>query len=618
MAVFGEFLDAAVRGAEAAEEAVVPGPPDRVGVLRELRRLVVVLGRYLDDALTGSQASGGSLRSWERLAAQQREGLRQAERNLGSVTSSGQRSGTVLPGDGRVRGLARAADALGAGRELLGTHAEITARGGYVHRSRWGGALATESVLLAVAVEVGNWSGIASSWAQWAAGMHQHDPLAREFLGSAQLWLSVAAKAAGAAGTRTETAVGLELLRAVPLRAMPERIPPQGGEEDAKLCHGIMVSAERLRQHAFTPAGREQSRPLSGPAWRRTAQACAITADLACQAMLALAGRTAPVPGLPGTAQEWRDAASALAGARDAWLALTRLWRAVTTDTQDVGSPATADAFDLMLRMGRLVCGDARWTPSRRGPDEPGAALLALDEASLPTALAAVHHAIDALELVAHADADGVRAAGQARRLYMPASILGGIDIGRHPYRAAPPDRVFALQAAYQAAADATSQAARAMDTLAAHPGTATRVLGLLRSAAPASITGPNLRMPPDVLTAALQAFNRPAWTPRPHADIDDQAIVKAYVEDGLTMLQCSYLFSTPQPKVAAILKANGVTPGRDRGRHANDSDREVAPQLPRRRAAGQLGPVGPQRVIQPPVAGTSHVGPGSAPAPRM
>ena len=82
MVTLGEFLDAAARHVAAAEEAVVAGPPDRIGVLRELSRLVVTLGRYLDDAVSASSTPGRPPQPWERLAIQQRESLRQAERYL--------------------------------------------------------------------------------------------------------------------------------------------------------------------------------------------------------------------------------------------------------------------------------------------------------------------------------------------------------------------------------------------------------------------------------------------------------------------------------------------------------------------------------------------------------
>jgi hypothetical protein len=570
MVTLGAFFDAAALEADAAEVAVVAGRPDLAGVLPELRRLVVVLGRYLDDAMPGSVAPGQSLRSWERLVAQQREGLRQADRYLGmccAVVAPG--PGAARHGDERVQGLARAVDALSTGRELTGTHYEAAPHGGYAGRSQWARLLISEPVVVALAVEVSRWSEVAASWARWAAAA-QPDVRAREALGNAQVWLSVAAKATGAAGGRPEAVAGRDLLRAVPLCTVPGRVPPHAGETSAALCEGIIAGADRLRAGAFVPAGQvSQSRLLSGPAWRRTAHACAITADLACRAMGMLAKGTARAPGESLAAGELREAADALGGASDAWLALARLWQVITTDTQDAVSPVTIDASDLVLRMGRLVSGDPRWTPARRDAGPPDAARLAPDAASLRMVLAAVHHAIDAIGSVARADADGVQVAARAGRLYMPARILGDVEVGRLPYRTAPADRVFLLQAAYQSVVDSCDRAARVMDGICGESGGASRVLALARAACPVVSADRALRVQPDVLATALEGFGRPFRSYRPHVEVDDRAVLGAYLNDGLTILECTYLFGRDPHVISAILQANGVRLRADRGRGA-------------------------------------------------
>lgn len=606
MVTLGEFFDAAALEADAAEVAVVAGRPDLAGVLPQLRRLVTVLGRYLDDATPGSDAPGQSLRSWERLAAQQREGLRQADRYLGmccAVVAPG--PGAARHGDERVQGLARAVDALSAGRELMRTHYEAVPHGGYAGRSRWARLLISEPVVVALAVEVSRWSEVAASWVRWAAA-GQLDVRAREALGDAQVWLSVAAKAPGAAGSRAEAVAGWDLLRAVPLCTVPGRVPPHAGEASAGLCQGIIAGADRLRAGTFVPAGQApQPRFLSGPAWRRTAHACAITADLACRAMGMLAEETALLP--PGeslAAGELREAASALGSASDAWLALTRLWQVITTDTQDAVSPVTVDASDLVLRMGRLVSGDPRWTPARRDVGSPGAAGLAPDAASLRMVLAAVHHAIDAIGSVARADADGVRAAARAGRLYMPARILGEAEPGRLPYRTAPADRVFLLQAAYQSVVDSCDRAARVMDGLCGQPGGASRVLALARAACPAVSAERALRVQPDVLATALEGFGRPFRSYRPHVDVDDRAVLGAYLNDGLTILECTYLFGRDPHGISAILQANGVRLRTDRGRDARPtaSDSTTSASAGAKRHPDQEPRLARRRgVIQPP-----------------
>jgi hypothetical protein len=351
---------------------------------------------------------------------------------------------------------------------------------------------------------------------------------------------------------------------------VPGRVPPHAGETSAALCEGIIAGADRLRAGAFVPAGQvSQPRLLSGPAWRRTAHACAITADLACRAMGMLAEETAQAPGESLAAGELREAASALGSASDAWLALARLWQVITTDTQDAVSPVTIDASDLVLRMGRLVSGDPRWTPARRDAGPPDAARLAPDAASLRMVLAAVHHAIDAIGSVARADADGVQVAARAGRLYMPARILGDVEVGRLPYRTAPADRVFLLQAAYQSVVDSCDRAARVMDGICGESGGASRVLALARAACPVVSADRALRVQPDVLATALEGFGRPFRSYRPHVEVDDRAVLGAYLNDGLTILECTYLFGRDPHVISAILQANGVRLRADRGRGA-------------------------------------------------
>jgi hypothetical protein len=618
MVTLGEFLDAAARDVDAAEVAVVAGPVDRVGVLPELRRLVMVLGRYLDDVLPGTAGPGQSLRSWERLVAQQREGLRQADRYLAmwcGVVAPG--PGVARRGDERVRGLARAVDALSAGRELMGTHYEAAPDGGRAGRSRWARLMLSEPVVVALAVEVSGWCDVAASWTRWVAAT-QPDVRAREALGDAGLWLSVAAKATGEAGGRAEAVAGRDLLCAVPLCAVPGRVRPHPGEDSAGLCRGIIAGADRLRMEAFARAGPEPGPRLpSGPAWQRTAQACAITADLACRAMEMLAERAAQAPGASVPMGELRDAAAALAGACEAWKALTRLWKVITTDTQDAASPVTIDVSDLALRLGRLVWGEPRWTPAWREAGPPDAGRLAADEASLRMVLAAAHHAIDAVGFVARADADGVRAAERASRLYMPARVLGEVSASGRPYRIAPADRVFLLQAAYQSVVDSCDRAARVMDGIAGRSGLESRVLALARAACPTGDAERVLRVQPDVLAAALQGFGRPAGSQRPHVDGDAPAIVSAYLNDGLTILECTYVFGRDPSRISAILQANGVTLKADRGRDA----RPVAPESAgsasagARRAAEQPRLARRRGVIQPPGNRGPRV-PGRTPSP--
>src|SRR5260370_29604082 len=184
------------------------------------------MGRYLDDAITGGTLPGHPLRSWERLVARQRESLRQAERYLGMCGAAVPHCDGASRGEERARGLARAVDALSAGRELIRTHYEVAPHGGYVHRSPWARLLIGEPVVLALTVEVSRWSDTAASWTRRVTAAQRQDALAREALGSAQAWLSAAAEAAGANGDRAEAGTGRDLARAVSLFAAPRPVAP--------------------------------------------------------------------------------------------------------------------------------------------------------------------------------------------------------------------------------------------------------------------------------------------------------------------------------------------------------------------------------------------------------
>jgi hypothetical protein len=573
-ATLGDFLDAASRHADAAEGCTpAGGRADLIGVLRELRRLVTEMAGYLEDPRPQDPPPfERHIQAWERSVAQQRTYLHEATRFLSAVPGMPPvlRSRTENPGsDGQARGLARATDALSAGRELLLSHYHLPPWGGPQPRSPWAQALAGEHVALAVADEMAQWAQTVAAWAGWAAGTFpRQDSEAREALGCAQFMLTAAARALPAC-TSAEGAFRRELLRAIPLYPPPGRVPPHQAEGHAELCTGIMATAERIRAQTYL-ASWQQPKPGSGSAWWHSSQACAIATDLASRAMLMLASRAAHL-GIPlGAAGGPGDTPAALAGARDAWLALARCWQVITTDAQDPASPITADAADLVMRMGRLVSGDLRWTPTRRQASWDPASL-APDGPGLHLALAAIHHAADAIESIARADLRGVQSADKTGRLYMDARIIGDTAVTSHRYLEAPNAPRYLLQCACQAAIDTSAQAARALHDLAIECDAPSKPVALLRAAVPAESPDRALQAPPDILAMALRDLDRGRHVFRQRTEIDHQAIITAYVENGMTTQQISWLFPITPSNVTAILRENGITLRRDRGRSSND-----------------------------------------------
>jgi hypothetical protein len=616
-ATLGEFLDLARRHAAAAEDAPVERPGDlTVGVLLELRQLTAVMTSYLDDAVRDAGLTPGRpTPPAERSVLQQRHYLREASRLL-SLSWPGAPPPLrprlrAADGNAQAQGLARATDALTAGRELMLSHYEPAPWAGLAARSRWAPALASEPVILAVSAEMGRWSQVAASWSRWLAAISPwHDGGTREALTHAATMLQAAATVpAVTARRRPEAAFEEELLRAIPHHAPPQPLPPHPAEGHAALCAGIIASAERLRAAASAPPWHRHLG--SGPAWLRSSQACAAIFDLASRALPMLADRAAhasvPLP----EARELGEALTTLAGARDAWRALTRCWRVITTDTQDPASPFTGDTADLVVRLGRLVSGNPRWTPDwQQAPAD--AARLAPDGQGLRLALAAIHHAVDAIECVARADLHGVQSAAKAGRLYMPSNIVGGIALEKRLYLKAPADRAYLLQCACQAAIDTTTNAARMLDDLAVQCASPSKPLALVRKVTAIS-PDKTLQAPPAILAAALRELDRTPGSQRERAKADHHAIITAYTDNGMTIQQISWLWPVHMRRVAAILRENGIPFWHDREPASRDTApgdqlaasrqrRTTAPQPDARTGVGRR-PRSDAGVRQPPPA---------------
>jgi hypothetical protein len=110
-----------------------------------------------------------------------------------------------------------------------------------------------------------------------------------------------------------------------------------------------------------------------------------------------------------------------LAITRAAWQQVDQAWDLLSTESKLLQTPAMTEATDLVLRMGRLVWDNPRWTPARsdRAPQRIPAAL-APGATTFTSVLAAAHQAIDALARVAVTDIQAMEAADRAGRLYVP------------------------------------------------------------------------------------------------------------------------------------------------------------------------------------------------------
>ena len=225
------------------------------------------------------------------------------------------------------------------------------------------------------------------------------------------------------AAQRTEpvTADDRDLLLAIPLNAPLPRPILDGSEPVASLYDAVITSAERARHAAWVTGTQPAWSPhLTADSLRQVAATSTVTSHH-CEILLrTLAART-PGSGTAGLSASLARAADAAGRARTGWLHLARALNQVDTDTMRHLAPTAGEAGDLALCTGRLAYADAAWTLSSgpghqaRPPHE-----LAPHPGDVPLALAAAHHACDAVTSLAYAQREQIRTAASAGRLWSP------------------------------------------------------------------------------------------------------------------------------------------------------------------------------------------------------
>jgi len=474
--------------ATALADGGLPGEGVAASV-RPVRGMALTLSHYLGDIAPYDEAeavTSSQLGTWVRAVVDAREALRLAAGSLRPYAAPILAETTP---DGTMAALLdTAAASLAAGRDLLRMHLFTGADGTPLDRSDWAAVVTSAPVTMALLNEIACWSqqlalltgrlSVAPA-TEPASVMPVHHGLA-----SACHWL-VIADAAIRSSRRTApvTLPDTGLLMAIPARAVPERQSPQVPETTADLCQGVVTSAIRLRAIACTVAGQAAwSGQVTAESLRWTATAAAVTCHISENILRLLVGEARPGPA--GTETLLRGAAEAASHACASWRNVTASWSQMTTETTGLTSPGLPDMGDLIVRLGRLAFDDADWTPTRaRQARLRGPANLAFTDEQPTAILAAVHHAADALARVAAADTDTVGTAIRAQRLYAPTRTLPEyLDV---PYRyghATPADTI-ALLEAYQAATDATTMAAAALDTVAIGLNAPSQVLAAARAA---------------------------------------------------------------------------------------------------------------------------------------
>lgn len=165
-------------------------------------------------------------------------------------------------------------------------------------------------------------------------------------------------------------------------------------------------------------------------------------------------------------------------------------------------SPTAGEPADLALTTGRLAYADPTWTLTSGPGHQPRPPHdLAPHPADLPLALAAAHHACDAITTLAYTERERIRTAASAYRLLVPTrSLPATMDIPR-PYAPALRDHIYTLLSLCQ---DAAAPAAEAT----AHAGEAAAAL----------------RAPSHILTTARAAANANRDTTPAHPAAADPA----------------------------------------------------------------------------------------------
>src|SRR5271165_75556 len=544
---FGDFLTAARRHVSAA---VAGHQADRSGehaqeVADSLLHVITVMSRYLQDIAPtpGSMPSRASppLTAWGQARLTARDALTHAARHLRQHTWV-----TRAPGVAARSELARQLDAtavaLTTGRDLLHTHLARDLHGARQFRSEWGLVVCsppTEQALLAELAWLAH--QIAPACLDVARSASSLDTAAAQRgLRAACGWLQALNGSVQAAHRADPVSVtDRDLLLAIPLNVPLPRPVLDGGEPVASLYDAVITSAERARHAAWVMGAQPAWSPhLTADSLRHVAATSTVTSHH-CEILLrSLAARTTGSETATVRASLLR-AADAAGRARDGWLHLARALNQVDTDTMRHLAPTAGEAGDLALCTGRLAYADAAWTLSSGPGHQPRPPHnLAPHPGDVPLALAAAHHACDAVTSLAYVQRERIRTAASAGRLLVPTrSLPDTMDVPR-PFASALPDHVYALlrlcQDTAEAAAEASAQAGEAAAAIRAPSRhlTAARVAARVgRDAStspqrPAASPGPDVtghpREDPGAVQAALHRLgvNSPDLLQRA-ADID-------------------------------------------------------------------------------------------------
>jgi hypothetical protein len=467
------------------------------GVIRQFGRLLCTLVHYLDDwpvpdefeaAMTAEPLSPEA-----QTVLDTRIALRRGAQSLRHAVST-LADAVIDDSHPAVQHLSAAADFLAAGRDLLQTHFATGPVGTREGRSYWAPVITSRPVTAAMLGEI---AGCALRLAPWTARLSVPETTAGDVpaaTGLAALTASHCTWVAGAAVQAAHrrhppSADARRLLCAIPANFPPPRVAPSGHEQVSDLCHGAIVSAQRLRHAGLAFARQARWSPTAtSTSWRKDALASAIIGHASEFILRGLAERAMQLGLGPAICAQLHGAADASSQAWPTWRTIAHHWDIASTGThRSTGfTPVAAEFGDLVLRIGRLAYRNQQWTPARahasqlRNPADLAPAL-----GDITCVAAAIHAAADAVNRVAAEDREAVRAAAADHRLYVPAFTRTNAAVVRRRYRAACPSRVDEILASYDDAIEASTRVTSKLDDLALVLDAPTWPLATLRAQSP-------------------------------------------------------------------------------------------------------------------------------------
>ncbi|MBG0825846.1 hypothetical protein HS048_34755 [Planomonospora sp. ID91781] len=271
--------------------------------------------------------------------------------------------------------LAAAAQMLGIGLDLLRTHYSIDADGTRVARSDWARAIDSLDVQHALLHEI------------TVHGLHLADVLERILPTVKRRRLPEAATVQAAIDQLRHLPDALPMVTAVQHRAgghaLLSTVPPRPStapvhptehtQTPEQLCQDIIDNAESLRALYTDPFYDGDDRDvLDIRQWQRIATGGAILSHTQLQLCHALSARALRLGARAGGhPQQLRAALADAHGVSErsvaAWRGVSRAWTELLTDVP-VTARSTAEEHveHLVIRMGRLLYANPRWTPARR------------------------------------------------------------------------------------------------------------------------------------------------------------------------------------------------------------------------------------------------------------